>query len=74
MKQSVILFSSPKLRPFEKKVKKERQMTDDLMADKVNTGEYGVYLWTRAHQEGTDSMPIPRQHQTASVLPVGAAL
>lgn len=49
-------------------------MTDDLMADKVNTGEYGVYLWTRAHQEGTDSMPIPRQHQTASVLPVGAAL
>lgn len=34
-------FSVPKLRPFEKKVKTERQMMTDYL-DTINIGECGV--------------------------------
>lgn len=53
------IFFSPKFRPFEKKVKKERQMmTDYPMTDKINIGECRVHLWARRHQKETDSVPI----------------
>lgn len=41
--------------------------------EKMTIGECGVYLWARGHQKEISSVPILKQDQTTSVLPVGAA-